>query len=164
MDGQYASFVTSRYLTLVRRSYLLTGDYAAAEDLVQDVLAGRLVAWRRGAVADPDRYVGRALTNRAISRWRRRGHAEVLTEHLPESAELDVEAQRGSRDALWRAMQQLPARQRAVLVLRYFEDLPDAEIAYHLGVAPATVRSLAARGLRHLRSDVSLRADAEGVG
>lgn len=163
MDEQFAAFATSRYLLLVRRAYLLTGDHAAAEDLAQDALAGLLVAWRRGVPADPDRYVSRALTNKAISRWRRRSTTEVVTDLVPDRAGPDPGGQRDDRDALWRAMLELPARQRAVLVLRYFEDVSDAEIAEQLGASQGTVRSLAARAVERLRRDGSLRAGMEGV-
>jgi RNA polymerase sigma-70 factor (sigma-E family) len=164
VDDGFAEFAASRYLALVRRAYLLTGDHGAAEDLVQDALAGLLLAWRRGAVDSPDRYVMRSITNRAISRWRRRSRAEVLTDLVPERPEPDGSNQHSDRDELWRGLARLPQRQRAVLVLRYFEDLPDPEIAMLLGVSQATVRSLAFRAMERLRRDaVPATATNEGV-
>jgi RNA polymerase sigma-70 factor, ECF subfamily len=163
VDEEFAGFVASRYVPLVKRAYLLTGDRGAAEDLVQDVLAGLLIHWRRGRPDDPDRYVARAVTNRAISRWRRGWRAEVPVESVRDLPGPDVMHGLADRDLLWRGLGTLPSRQRAVLVLRYFEQLSDAEIADEIGVAHATVRSLAGRGLHRLREDESLRSGLEGV-
>jgi RNA polymerase sigma factor (sigma-70 family) len=102
--------------------------------------------------------VRRAIVNEHTSRRRLRSAAEVVTDRLPEAAVPAADAGLATRDALWRAMAELPPRQRAVLVLRYYEDLPDAEIAELIGARQATVRSLASRGA------AALRAGVRGVG
>lgn len=154
MDEEFAAFARRSYLPLVRRAFLLTGDRGEAEDLAQDALAALLVAWRRGALIDPERYVARTLTNRAVSRWRRRSSKDEDTSRAGSGDD---------RDLLRRSLLQLPPRQRAVLVLRYFEDLPDAEIADQMGISTATVRSQAARAMDSLRQDGALRGGMEGV-
>ena len=147
----FEEFVRGRSTALLRTSYLLTGDRGAAEDLLQSVL--ERVARRWTAISDsPDAYVHRALTNAAVNRWRRRRPAELplLDAHHPASPDAtDVVA---VRDQLIRGLMALPARQRAVLVLRYFDDLTEAETAHALGCSVGTVKSQASRGLDRLRS------------
>lgn len=162
-DEEFAAFARLNYLKLVRRGFLLTGDSGHAEDLAQDALAALLIAWRRGGVADPERYVTRALTNRAVSRWRRKSNRELVTCVVPDIADPAGAGTTDDRDLLRRSLARLPVRQRAVLVLRYFDDLPDAEIARQLGIAEGTVRSQAARAVDSLRRDGALRGGMEGV-
>jgi RNA polymerase sigma-70 factor (sigma-E family) len=147
----FGDFVTEALPALLRFGHVLTGNPDEAEDLVQEALAKSMRRWRRARPDDPLAYVRRAMVNTHVSRWRR-WSSRVQLGDVPEAAAEDSGLQRShDRDALRRALAGLPARQRAVLVLRYLEDLPDSEIAVALGCQPATVRSLASRGLASLR-------------
>jgi RNA polymerase sigma-70 factor (sigma-E family) len=153
--GTVAELSRSHGLDLLRFAYLLCGDRQRAEDLLQDVL---LAMFRRFPDAlpldNPVGYARRALANANVSRTRRRATTEWVTDELPErSAPADDPAE---RDVVWRAMRTLPARQRTVLVLRFYEDLHDDEIAQLLGCRRGTVRSLASRALAALRTDPNL--------
>jgi RNA polymerase sigma-70 factor (sigma-E family) len=147
-----ADLVTEHGLALTRFAYLVCGDRYRAEDLVQEVL---LAMHRRFGLSlpldNPLAYARRSIVNANIS-WRRRSaNREVPTDRLPESA-AEAEAY---NDQLWRLLDSLSARQRTVLVLRYYLGYPDADIAEMLGCRPATVRSLAARALAELRVRLS---------
>ncbi|MCU1623513.1 MAG: polymerase, sigma-24 subunit, subfamily protein [Frankiales bacterium] len=143
----FEEYVSARYLSLRRFAFLLCGDWAEAEDLVQDGLLRCHARWDRIARDDPHAYVRRAVLNGARN-WRR---ARRLTGPLPESLEA-APVHIDDRLALVGALRALPLDQREVLVLRYFEQLSESEIASHLGVAPGTVKSRAARGLAALRA------------
>ena len=149
---EFDDFVAARGSALLRTAYLLTADAAAAEDLLQDTLVRAWSRWSRVRRADaPEAYVRRMLVNASISRWRssRTRHArERLVADPP-----DVAApERVDRDdELWLAVVALPARQRAVLALAYFEDRSEAEIAELLGCTVGTVKSQRAKALRSLR-------------
>ncbi|MFI6902950.1 SigE family RNA polymerase sigma factor [Nonomuraea sp. NPDC050394] len=156
--ADFERYVGERAPRLLRTAYLLCRDWATAEDLVQTALAKAWTAWRRVG-GNPDPYVYRILTNTHASWWRRRWRGEVPTGELPDTPHpADPEAQLGARDALRTALAALPARQRAVIVLRYFEDLPDAAIGEILGCSVATVRSQASRALAKLRLDPAARS------
>jgi RNA polymerase sigma-70 factor (sigma-E family) len=142
----------------VRLAYLLTGDGAVAEDLVQDAfvkLAGRLVHMR-----DPqafDAYLRTTIVNLSHSHFRRkrvertylrRARLEAVSTVAPPSSSIE------DREELWRALSQLSSRQRAAIVLRFYEDLSEAEVGDILSCAPGTVKSLVSRGLEKLRSEV----------
>src|SRR5262245_39551208 len=132
VDGPgYAAFVRAHSRSLFGTAYLLTGTRDAAEDLVQETFAALYPRWSRIAVMDqPLAYVRRSLTNRFISGTRRRGGGDVALFDLPDMAsDLDIAAVVADRGLLWQLMFDLPERQRAALVLRYFHDWPDAEIA-----------------------------------
>jgi RNA polymerase sigma-70 factor (sigma-E family) len=151
-DTSYVEFVTGRWSVLFRLSYLLTGTEHAAEDLLQSVLAKAYPAWTRIHRMDsPEAYVRRMLVNGAISAARRAWRREHPMERLPESAVSGMERVVDDRADLWPLVQQLPPRQRAVVVLRYYEDLSEAEIARVLDCAPGTVKSQASDALRSLR-------------
>lgn len=142
----FDEYVATRYLALRRFAYLLCGDWAEAEDLVQDALVRCQRRWSRISRDDPHAYVRRAVVN-GTHNWRRARRLEVP---LPEA----LEAAPGTSDdrvTLVAALRRIPLPQREVLVLRYFEQLSESEIASHLGVAPGTVKSRAARGLAALR-------------
>ncbi|WP_243709316.1 SigE family RNA polymerase sigma factor [Micromonospora sp. 15K316] len=135
---------------------MLTRDWASAEDLLQTALARAWEAWRR-IEGDPEPYVRPIIVNAYASSWRRRWRGELPTADLPEvAAEADRYSGLDDRDRLWRALGRLPRRQRAVLVLRYFEDLSDAEIGEVLGCAVGTVKSQASRAVAKLRLDDTL--------
>ena len=147
-DG-FAEFVAARHPALLRTAYLLTGHAQDAEDLVQTTLVKVVPQWRR--IADnPEPYVRRVMVNENVSRWRRRRWREQSTDDLPETlaSDPDVAELLVVRDALAR----LAPRQRAVLVLRYYEGLSEAEIARQLSIAPGTVKSQARDGLARLRA------------
>ncbi|MER7501683.1 SigE family RNA polymerase sigma factor [Nonomuraea pusilla] len=159
--ADFERYVEHRSARLLRTAYLLCRDWATAEDLVQDALARAWLAWRRVG-ADPDPYVYRILANTHASWWRRRWRGELATAEVPDGADpRDAAADLGTRDALRTALTALPRRQRAVIVLRYFEDMPDEVIAGILGCSAATVRSQASRALAKLRLDPAARAAIE---
>ncbi|GAA1389663.1 SigE family RNA polymerase sigma factor [Catellatospora chokoriensis] len=161
----FDEFVVTRSRHLLRVAYLLTGDHALAEDLLQTALARCWPAWRR-INGDPEPYVRRVLANTYNSWWRRRWHGERPTETLPEHPAPSAHAAVDDRDQLRRALARLPRQQKVVLVLRYFEDLSEADIARTLGISAGSVKTHAAKGLAKLRLDPSLRelpqADDDG--
>jgi RNA polymerase sigma-70 factor (sigma-E family) len=135
---------------------MLSGGVHSAEDLVQTVLARAHRRWDRiGSLEHPEAYLRTMVVNEFLS-WRRRlTNREVPMAELIEPAPVDdVSGRQAQRDAAWRLLGQLPRQQRAVLVLRFYEDLPDDEIAAVLGCSASTVRSNAARGLASLRAAV----------
>jgi len=143
----FEEFVVERGDALYRTALLLAGDPHLAEDLLQTALAK---AWRAWAKAEqPEAYVRRILLNTYLSWWRRKWNGEQPTEHLPDSA-----AQPAAADLdLRAAVRRLPRQQRAVIVLRYFEDLPEREVAALLGCSVGTVKSHAHRALARLGAD-----------
>lgn len=147
-SGSFESFLAVRGPGLRRFAYLLSGQAALADDLVQQALLKTYRHW--GGQTRPEAYVRRAITNEFLS-WRRRSSRETgLHEHdvsLPDGSEA-----RAQHDLIWRALASLPRRQRAVLVLRYYEGLPDSQIGDLLGCATGTVRSLASRAFETLRA------------
>ncbi len=151
MDNELADFVRARYPQLLRRGYLLTGSQLAAEDLVQEALARCCAAWRRHPITEPDAYVHRVMVNVLISRSRLRRFREEVTADVPEAGASDLTNQHADRDVVWRALQQTAPRQRAVLVLRFYEDMTESEIAACLDITVGTVRSQTAKGLAKLR-------------
>ncbi len=152
IDVQFRDFVAARKAALLRTAYLLAGDWATAEDLLQTALTKTYVAWRRlGAIEAAEPYARRVLINTATSWWRRRWHGERPTAVLPERSYPDRVDERAERDALWRHVQALPTRQRAVLVLRFYEDLSEMQTARLLGVSVGTVKSQCSRALAALR-------------
>src|SRR5690349_531049 len=152
-EDDFARFVALRGPALVRFAARLTNDPHRAEDLVQEALAKTYQRWRRIHRVDrPEVYVQRMVVNAANSWWRRRSNTEVpVAETADRPASDDVGTKHAERDALWALITQLPARQRAVLVLRYYEDHDDATIAEILRCSPVTVRTHARRALETLR-------------
>lgn len=147
----FSEFVAGALPSLLRFGHLLTGSPQEAEDLVQEALARCLRRWRWVRADDPSGYVRRTMINAQATRWRR-WDSRVRLGDVPEAAGDDAAlARREDWEALRAALARLPARQRTVLVLRYFEDLPDSSIAALLGCRPGTVRSQAFRGLAALR-------------
>jgi RNA polymerase sigma-70 factor (sigma-E family) len=143
----------ARQAWLLRTAFLLTGDHHSAEDLVQTTLAKVYLHWdkvhRRETV---DAYARRILVNENNSVWRRAWkRREVSRARVPEQAATDLPDD-GSSAALWALVQALPRRQRAVIVLRYYEELTEAETADALGISVGTVKSQASRALATLRA------------
>ncbi|MFE6333480.1 SigE family RNA polymerase sigma factor [Streptomyces sp. NPDC057798] len=154
LEDRFQEFVRARWSRLVRTAYLLTGDAHHAEDLTQTALAKAYRSWRRVARSDnPEAYVRRMLVSCNSDRYRKRRVPESLTAAPPETAGRDeAYAWADERSALLPALAQLPPRQRAVVVLRYWEDLSEAEVADALGCSPGTVKSQASKGLAKLRT------------
>jgi RNA polymerase sigma-70 factor (sigma-E family) len=156
VDAEFRQFVAARSAALLRTSYLLVGDWAHAEDVLQTALTKTYLAWRRlGEIEAVEAYTRRVLVTTATSWWRRRWHGERPTATMPERASPDVIDEQVERQVLWDHVRELPARQRAVLVLRFYEDLTEAETARVLGVAVGTVKSQCARALGALRARLS---------
>jgi RNA polymerase sigma-70 factor (sigma-E family) len=154
----FDAFVRARLPDLLRFGRALTGTPEAAADLVQDALERTLVAWHRLESRDgPEGYVRRVMVNRNISIWRKL-HREHVTADVHDPG---VEDQRFDHD-LWRALGTLPPRQRAVIVLRYYEDLSEAEIARTLGCSVGTVKSQASKALAKLRALVERGVSDDG--
>jgi RNA polymerase sigma-70 factor (ECF subfamily) len=156
-EAEFREFVAARSPALLRTAYLFAGgDWALAEDLLQTSLTKTYLAWGRIRNREaPDSYVRRTLATTATSWWRRRWHGERPTAMLPESGGTDPAVEFDERDALWRLVLALPVRQRAVLVLRFYEDMSEADIAHNLGLSPGTVKSHAARALATLRAELT---------
>ncbi|MDG4760216.1 SigE family RNA polymerase sigma factor [Micromonospora sp. WMMD710] len=152
LEEEFREFVAARSPALLRTAYLLAGDWATAEDLLQTALTKTYLAWKRlGGIEAVEPYARRVMVNTSTSWWRRRWHGERPTEVLPERAGVDEIEQQLDRDLLWRHLRELPTRQRAVLVLRYYEDMSEAQTAAMLDISPGTVKSQASRALATLR-------------
>ena len=154
---EFESFVAARSGALFGTAVLLTGDRHTAEDLLQTALAKSWLSWRR-ITGDPEAYVRRVLVNTYISMWRRRWNGETPTETLPETVSGEG-TDRADRQDLVAALHRLPKRQRAVVVLRYLEDLGEREVAVLLGCSVGTVKSQASRALAKLAADTRLREE-----
>ena len=171
-DREFADFVDGRFTALQRFGYLLTGEWHLAEDLVQTSLTK--VWFHRNSLRSGnalESYTRTVMVNTSTQWWRRKWKGETPTEHLPEpAAQSSGHSEYGvvdDRDLLLRALATLPRRTRATLVLRYFEDLPEAEIAQIMGCSLGTVKSNVSRGLaklreHHLVATVSAPAQKEG--
>ena len=156
-DPGFRDYVTARSAALLRSAYLLTGNQADAEDLVQAALAKTYQAWDRIEDRNAlDGYVRRAMVNTHISWWRRRRLEEYPTDDIPDRAVTDHPGDSELSDALRRALDRLPSRMRAAVVLRYFEDMSEAEIARALGISQGTVKSTVSRAVAKLRIDAEL--------
>jgi RNA polymerase sigma-70 factor (sigma-E family) len=160
-DHAVQDFVRLSWPRLVATAYLLCGDRHEAEDLVQTTLVKVVRAWSRIERRDePYAYARAVLVNTAAGRWRRRRrHAELTAGERPPDPVSDPAAGVVLHDAVWRALATLPPRTRAVLVLRYFEDYSEAQIAATLGCSTGAVKSQASRGIARLRTQL----DAEDL-
>jgi len=159
-DPEFRDFVRSRSRALLRTAYLLTGNIADAEDLVQSALTKTYVAWDR--IHDRsalDGYVRRAIVNTHISWWRRRRLEEFPTDEIPEQAVIDQPDSSDIEESLQRAINRLPQRMRAAVMLRYYDDMTEAEVAEVLGVSLGTVKSTVSRAMAKLRIDVELQPE-----
>ena len=161
MSTDFEEYARARAAPLLRFAYLIARDRHLAEDLVQEALSKAHRSWHRiERIDNPDLYVRRIVVNQLLS-WRRRRSwfAELTVAELPEGwTNSDVATEVVQRDAVWSMLAGLPPRQRAVIVLRFYEQLPDWDIAQVLGCSEATVRSHASKALARLRA-----ATPEGV-
>lgn len=159
-DKQFTAFVRQRSHALIRTAYALCGGQPDAEDLVQGALAKALLHWPRIA-ADPEGYVRRVMYRDFVSAWRwRRRRPEVVVAEVPHRrGGDDLGAQTVDRLALRAALRELPPRQRAVVVLRYLEDMSERDVADALGCSAGTVASQASRALRKLRDRYAAALD-----
>ena len=154
-EVELREFVSARGAALSRAAYLLTGDHQAAEDLVQDTYVVLVRRWQKAGTVDPHAYVRRILYSRFVDGWRRRRLTELPTASPPDADGGDETTAVDSR---------LTPRQRAVLVLRFYEDLTEVQAAAALGISANTVKSqtrLALQRLRELAPEVV--ASFEGV-
>jgi RNA polymerase sigma-70 factor (sigma-E family) len=160
-EAEFSEFMQGRWPQLVRLGYLLTGDRGLAEDLAQTALARAFASWPRVRRAgDPDAFVRRVMLNANHDRFRKRRVAEQLTGTVPEPAAGDAAGGREDRVALMGALMSLPVGQRSVVVLRFWLDMTETQVAEALGCSVGNVKSQASRALAKLR----VRADlAEGV-
>jgi RNA polymerase sigma-70 factor (sigma-E family) len=155
----FEEFVVARSERLLRTAYLLTRDHALAEDLLQTALAKGWSSWHR-IEADPESYVRRIIVNTGATWWRRRWNGELPTEELPEPSGRNPHhgpvADVAVSTDLWDAVGRLPKRQRAVIVLRFYEDMSEAATAELLGVSAGTIKSQTSKALAKLRIDPSI--------
>ncbi|GIJ35365.1 SigE family RNA polymerase sigma factor [Micromonospora sediminimaris] len=154
MSQTFHEFVVHRSPALSRTAYLLTGDHQLAEDLLQSALARTYRHWRRIRDGDPEAYVRRVMYHQQVSWWRRRRFTERL-EADPAPAQAghpDPSDAAALRVTLAAALRQLTPRQRAVLVLRFYEDLTEAQVAAVLGCSVGTVKRHGHDALVRLRA------------
>ncbi|MEO3868729.1 SigE family RNA polymerase sigma factor [Nonomuraea sp. B12E4] len=171
MDTDFADFVRRRGDHHLKTAVLLTGDWHAAEDLVQSCLGKLYRVWPRlDTTTEPDAYLRRILVNTYRSWWRARWRREILRAELPQAADPgDLEEAGVVAEDIRNALAKLPARQRTALVLRFFADLPEAEVADLMGCSAGTVKTHTHRGLRAMRRLISPevlvnRTEEEGSG
>ena len=159
-QDEVRAFVEARRPALYRSAYLLVGNAPDAEDFVQATLVRVIGAWDRIQRRDaPEVFARRVMVNLAASRWRRlKTHALAVRRAVPSSLEPDPAEATTERDAMWEAIKALPVGMRAVVVLRYYEDLSEAQIATVLGCSPGTVKSQSSKALHHLRAPLSARS------
>jgi RNA polymerase sigma-70 factor (sigma-E family) len=158
VDAQTAIIAVfeAQYVRFCRLAYLLTGDAGRAEEVVMDAFARSLAAWRTRAPGQPDAYVRRAVVNLCRNRrrrsWLERRHARARTEDVVMVAE--------PIDHVWAAVLALPPRQRAAIVLRYWDDLSEAQIAAALGCSPGTVKSQLSKARATLSGVLGVEEDS----
>jgi len=166
-NADFVDFVHARQHALLRFAYLLTSDHHTAEDLVQTALAKTYLSWDRlrdrGAL---DAYVRRIIVNENASLWRRAWRRnERSTDELPDPRSAyqgRPEQDPTERDAMWRVVQRLPTKQRAAVVLRYYEDLSEADTAAILGCSIGNVKSQTSRAIAAMRAAVTADPDLLG--
>jgi len=162
-EAVFHEYVTQRGPALLRIALLRTGNRADAEDLLQAALAKTYLAWDKiHDHAAIDAYVKRAMVNTHISWWRRRRVEEFPTQDVPDRAAAEQLPPSELQDTVRRALDRLPQRMRAAVVLRYFEDMSELEIADALGVSRGTVKSTMSRAVAKLRIDAELTGGTPG--
>ena len=156
VEAGFTDFVRARGAALHRTAYLLTGDWALAEDLLQTALAKSYPRWGSIRAENPEAYVRAVVANTYATWWRRRWRAEVPHDELADRPGEDAWSEVDSRAALRDALDRLPRRMRAVIVLRFHEDMTEAAVAAALGSSVGTVKSQTAKALAKLRTDTGL--------
>jgi RNA polymerase sigma-70 factor (sigma-E family) len=163
-EAELREFVAARGAALSRAAFLLTGNHQAAEDLVQDTYVVMVQRWQKAKRVDPEAYVRRILYSRFVDGWRRRRLVELPWAAPPDVPDVDLVDAATDRMTLQAALARMTPRQRAVLVLRFYEDLTECQAAAVLGISPNTVKSqtrVALQRLRELAPDTV--AELEGV-
>lgn len=158
----FGDYVRTRGGALLRAAQAMTGHRADAEDLVQATLIKAYQSWDK--ISDPaaaDTYVRRVMVNTHISGWRKRRVDEYPTDELPDSPSADTTADSDLRDVVQRALDRLPRQMRAAVMLRFYDDMTEPEVAAALGVSVGTVKSTVARAVAKLRQDAELSANIE---
>ena len=157
LDGEFRDFMHARWPGMVRLAYALTGDQGHAEDVAQTAFARAYASWPKvRRTGNPEAYVRRIVINENLNRFRKHRVAERLTDSLPESGTADATREYDERSALIAALQRLAPKQRAVVVLRYWIGLTEAEAATALNCSVGTVKSQASRALASLRQSAEL--------
>jgi RNA polymerase sigma-70 factor (sigma-E family) len=157
----FGEYVRIRSRALLRAAQAMTGNRSDAEDLVQATLVKAYQSWDR--ISDPaalDTYVRRVMVNTHISGWRRRRLDEYPTDDLPDSPAADATGDADLRDVVQRAIDRLPRQMRAAVMLRFYDDMTEPEVAAALGISVGTVKSTVARAVAKLRQDAELGEDA----
>jgi RNA polymerase sigma-70 factor (sigma-E family) len=151
--SDFAEFVSARSTALHRAAYLMVGEVSLAQDLVQEALTKTYVAWPRlRDKGNAEAYTRKAITTTAISWFRRKAWSQEISSDAPPEGGSQGHADSVTQSAwLWTALQELPVRQRAAIVLRYYEDLTEAQTADAMGCAVGTVKSQVSAGLSKLR-------------
>ncbi len=149
---EFTEFAATRSTSLIRVAYLLTGDQHAAEDLLQTALTKAAARW--GSIhTDPGAYVRQVMYREQVTWWRRRARlGEITMADVPDLAAAVPDLSAETRLSVRQALRALPAGKRAVLILRYFEDLPEAQVAAILGCSVGTVRSQTHKAITQLRA------------
>jgi RNA polymerase sigma-70 factor (sigma-E family) len=165
VDEDFAEFVAARWASLYRLAYLLAASPTGAEDLLQTTLEKAYVNWSRiGRMEYAEAYVRRMLANTLVSTRRRAWIRERPTDEVPEAPRDSAEGLVLNRHLFWPLVCALPAQQRAVIVLRYYEDLTEAQIAEILGCAPGTVKSQSSAAIGALRRALAASGTGEAMG
>ena len=156
-DEEFREFMRGRWPAMVRLAYGLTGDLGHAEDVAQGAFARAYASWERVMrTGDPDAYVRRIVINENNSRFRKRRVTEHLVDAVPEPSDQPAADPLGDSEALLKALRRLGPRQRAVIVLRFWMDMSEAETAAALNCSVGTVKSQASRALAALRGSAEL--------
>jgi RNA polymerase sigma-70 factor (sigma-E family) len=165
--SDFGDFVVTRWRAMLRTAYLLTGDHGHAEDLVQSTLAKCYVAWPRlRAQAAADSYVRKTMLNTYLAWRRRKSWHEIASDEIPEHGNADSTEGLAQRSVVMAALAELPPRQRAVVVLRFFEDLGVQQVADQLGCTAGTVKRQTSEALSKLRrtlGEITDEIEAEAV-
>lgn len=152
-EDDFDEFVVASWPSLFRASFLLMGDYHLAEDLLQSALAKVYAVWPRVShMEHPRSYTRAVLTHEAMAWWRRKSSAEIPVADWPDLTVAGHEESLTQAWVVWQALRRLPPRQRAVMVLRYYEDLSEAEIARTLGISAGSVKTHAHHAVRAMSS------------
>jgi RNA polymerase sigma-70 factor (sigma-E family) len=158
VSADFGEYVRTRRPALLRFALAMSGNPSDAEDLVQTALTRTAVRWHAVELERADAYVRKAIVRLHINRWRSPRSRERASATVPDQPVAPEDSE--TRQVVWAALSKLPPRQRAVIVLRYYEDLSEADIAAVLGCSKGTVKSQAAKAMVHLRGMTGLRDDS----